>query len=239
MTTAATVRTQGLVRTYGSGPRAVHALRGIDLDIAPGEAVAVAGASGSGKSTLLHLLGGMDRPDAGTIEVDGERVDRLRGKALDQHRRRVGFVFQRFNLLAALSALDNVVAPVLPRRVTFDKTARARELLAAVGLDERRNALPGKLSGGEQQRVAIARALIQEPALLLADEPTGNLDSATGDEILQLILELRAQRGMTVIIVTHDHSIAARCERVITLADGHVTDSTAVSGPRLASATDS
>ena len=235
---AATVRTQGLVRTYGSGQRAVNALRGIDLEIVAGEAVAIAGASGSGKSTLLHLLGGMDRPDSGTIEVDGDRVDRLRGKALDQYRRSVGFVFQRFNLLPALSALDNVLAPVLPRRVTFDKTARARELLAVVGLDERRNAVPGKLSGGEQQRVAIARALIQEPKLLLADEPTGNLDSTTGDEILQLILELRAQRDMTVIIITHDHSIAARCERVITLADGQITDSTPVLGPRLANAAD-
>jgi putative ABC transport system ATP-binding protein len=235
---AATVLTQGLVRTYGSGQRAVHALRGIDLEIAAGEAVAIAGASGSGKSTLLHLLGGMDRPDSGTIEVDGDRVDRLRGKALDQYRRSVGFVFQRFNLLPALSALDNVLAPVLPRRVAYDKTARARELLAVVGLDERRNAAPGKLSGGEQQRVAIARALIQEPTLLLADEPTGNLDSTTGDEILQLILELRAQRDMTVIIITHDHSIAARCERVITLADGHITDSTPVLGSPIGNAAD-
>lgn len=230
--TAATVLTQDLTRTYGSGQRAVRALRELDLDIAAGEAVAVVGASGSGKSTLLHLLGGMDRPDSGTIEVDDLRVDRLRGKALDRYRRSVGFVFQRFNLLPALSALDNVLSPVLPRHTDFDKSARARELLTAVGLDGRHSAVPGKLSGGEQQRVAIARALIQHPSLLLADEPTGNLDSTTGEAILKLILDLREQRDMTVMIVTHDNSVAAQCERVITLADGQITDSTIFIGSR-------
>ncbi|MFI5793108.1 ABC transporter ATP-binding protein [Streptomyces sp. NPDC051677] len=195
------------------------ALNAVDLEIGDGEAVAVTGPSGSGKSTVLHLVGGMDRPDAGTIEVDGEE---LTARRLDTHRRRIGFVFQRFHLLPALTVLDNVLAPVLPRRVDFDRRARAMELLEAVGLTARADALPSELSGGQQQRVATARALINRPGLLLADEPTGNLDSATGREIIDLLLSLRERYGMTLLLTTHDPEVAVSCDRIVRLHDGRI-----------------
>ncbi|MFJ3671119.1 ABC transporter ATP-binding protein [Streptomyces sp. NPDC090106] len=195
------------------------ALDGVDLEIGDGEAVAITGPSGSGKSTVLHLVGGMDRPDEGTIEVDGEL---LAPRRLDAHRRRTGFVFQRFHLLPALTVLDNVLAPVLPRRVDFDRRARAMELLEAVGLAARADALPSELSGGQQQRVAISRALIGRPGLLLADEPTGNLDSATGREIVDLLLSLRERYGMTMLLSTHDPEVAVSCDRIVRLRDGRV-----------------
>lgn len=219
------ITVRGLTRRYQTpaGPVLI-ALDGVDLDIAPGSAVAVTGPSGSGKSTLLYLLGAMDTPDAGSVTVDGVEITALPRRRLVDHRRRVGFVFQRFQLLPALPALDNVLAPVLPYRTSFDKQARARELLAAVGLGNRLDALPSRLSGGEQQRVAIARALINSPSLLLADEPTGNLDSGTGAEIMELILRLRCGRGMTAIIATHDQSVAARCDRIVRLRDGRILD---------------
>jgi putative ABC transport system ATP-binding protein len=199
----------------------------VSVRIEPGALVALAGASGSGKSTLLHLIGAIERPDSGTIVSGSVEVTALRGGAVAAYRRTVGFVFQRYNLLPALTALDNVIAPVLPYRTGWDKTARARELLAAVGLAGRERSLPGRMSGGEQQRVAIARALVNTPALLLADEPTGNLDSHTADAIIALLThvrEIRRDDPMTVIIATHDPQIAARCDRMIRLKDGAVID---------------
>jgi putative ABC transport system ATP-binding protein len=210
--------------------QSITALDGVSLEIAEGAAVALQGPSGSGKSTLLHLIGALDRPDEGTLAVGGVELGGLSRRELAAHRRRVGFVFQRFNLLPALTVIDNVMAPVLPYRVAFDKQARARELLAAVGLEERETSMPARLSGGQQQRVAIARALINDPAVLLADEPTGNLDSRTGNGIVELLLGLRAQRGMTIVLATHDSQVAARCDRVVRLLDGRVTDDVDVAG---------
>jgi putative ABC transport system ATP-binding protein len=216
---------RGVTRHYATagGPQ-ITALDRIDLDVPADQLLAISGPSGSGKSTLLHLLGAMDHPDQGTITVDGENITRLSRRHLVQYRRRVGFVFQRFHLIAALTALDNVVAPVLPYHTDFDKRERARGLLAGVGLGERLNALPARLSGGEQQRVAIARALINDPKLLLADEPTGNLDSVTGSEVMDLIRDLREQRGLTVLVATHDVALSARCDRIVRLRDGTITD---------------
>ncbi|MET7397702.1 ABC transporter ATP-binding protein [Dactylosporangium sp. NPDC005572] len=219
MTTGA-VSITGLTKRFGS----IAAADDVTLEIAPGSLTAVTGPSGSGKSTLLHLVGAIEAADGGTVVVDGVEVTALRRRRLSEYRRTVGFVFQRYHLLPALTALDNVVAPVLPFRVGFDKRQRARELLDAVGLADRERALPSQLSGGQQQRVAIARALIGAPRLLLADEPTGNLDSATGAQILDLLLDLREERGMTVLLATHEQQIAARCDRLLRLADGRVTD---------------
>ncbi|WP_328584721.1 ABC transporter ATP-binding protein [Streptomyces sp. NBC_00370] len=195
------------------------ALDAVDLEIRAGEVVMLTGPSGAGKSTVLHVTGGMDKPDQGHVEVDGTT---LVPKNLDAHRRRVGFVFQRFHLLPALTALDNVLAPVLPRKVDFDRRERATELLEAVGLSERSDALPAQLSGGQQQRVALARALINRPGLLLADEPTGNLDSVIGREIIDLLMSLRERYGMTMLIATHDAEVAAGGDRVIRLHDGKI-----------------
>jgi putative ABC transport system ATP-binding protein len=167
-------------------------------------------------------MGALERADSGMVEVAGQDLGGLSRRELAAHRRRVGFVFQRFNLLPALTVADNVMAPVLPYRVDFDKEARARELLAAVGLAGRETSLPSRLSGGQQQRVAIARALINRPPLVLADEPTGNLDSRTGAEIIDLLLGLRAEHGVTIVVATHDAQVAARCDRVVRLVDGRV-----------------
>jgi putative ABC transport system ATP-binding protein len=202
----------------------ITALDNVTLSIEPGAVVGLTGPSGSGKSTLLHVVGAMDVPDSGRIAVGERDVTTLDRKQQTVYRRTIGFVFQRFHLLPALSVHDNVVAPVLPYRVEFDKFARAKELLADVGLAGREDSLPSHLSGGEQQRVAIARALIKDPMLLLADEPTGNLDSQTGAEIMELLLGLRDRRGMTVIVATHNPRIAARCDRVVRLLDGRLID---------------
>jgi putative ABC transport system ATP-binding protein len=210
---------------YGiSANEHVKAADDVSFAIPAGAFVALTGASGSGKSTLLHLIGGIERPDAGTIISGGQQVTALRGGALAAYRRTVGFIFQRYNLLPALTALDNVLAPVLPYRTAFDKKEKGRQLLAAVGLAGRESSLPSRMSGGEQQRVAIARALINTPSLLLADEPTGNLDSANATEILQLIAALRQEHQVTVILATHDPQIAAYSERMIRLRDGAVVD---------------
>jgi putative ABC transport system ATP-binding protein len=220
-----TVRVEDLSKRYTlDDGTEVAASDAVSLTIEPGALVAVTGPSGSGKSTLLHLVGGVDRADGGTIWVDQREVTALGGDALAEHRRHVGFVFQRFNLLGALTARDNVLAPVVPFRTPFDKVARADELLAAVGLAGRERALPSRLSGGQQQRVAVARALVWQPGLLLADEPTGNLDTRTSASILDLLLRLRAERGMTVLLATHDPVVAARCDRLVRLQDGRVTD---------------
>ncbi|WCB93239.1 putative ABC transporter ATP-binding protein YknY [Baekduia alba] len=224
-TVGSTVRVEDVVKRYtlDEGVELVAADR-VSLTVEPGAAVALTGPSGSGKSTLLHLVGGVDRADAGAIFVDDREVTALDGDALAAHRRHVGFVFQRFNLLGALTARDNVLAPVVPFKVGFDKAARAAELLAAVGLAGRERSLPSRMSGGQQQRVAIARALVWSPGLLLADEPTGNLDSRTGAAILDLLLSLRAERGTTILLATHDPVVASRCDRLVRLQDGHVTD---------------
>jgi putative ABC transport system ATP-binding protein len=228
-----TVDITGLVKTFAlpSGEE-VTAVDHLHLTVEPGSVTAVTGPSGSGKSTLLHLVGAIEAADAGTVVVDGTEVTALRRKALAAYRRGVGFVFQRYHLLPALTALDNVLAPVLPYRTEFDKQERARELLAAVGLAGRERSLPSRLSGGQQQRVAVARALVNRPRLLLADEPTGNLDSHTGAEIVDLLLRLREDRGMTVLIATHDPQLAARADRVLRLRDGVVVDDLALADDR-------
>ncbi len=210
-------------KTYRSGgSESVTAVDAVTLDILPGHSLALTGRSGSGKSTLLHLIGAMDVPDEGQITIDGTDIARLRDSERAALRRRIGFVFQRFHLLPALTALDNVLAPVLPYRTDFDKVARARELLGAVGLGDRVKHLPSQLSGGEQQRVAIARALINHPGIVLADEPTGNLDTHTGTEIVAVLDRLRTERGLTLIVATHDASIARRCGRTLVLSDGRI-----------------
>jgi putative ABC transport system ATP-binding protein len=221
----ADVSFRSVSKTYRTGAGLpVRALADVSVAIPPGQAVAVIGRSGSGKSTLLHLAGAMDVADAGTVVVDGRDLGALKGSERTVYRRRIGFVFQRFHLLPALTACDNVAAPVVPFKTSFDKRARARQLLAAVGLDGREHDLPAKLSGGQQQRVAIARALIGDPRLLLADEPTGNLDSAVGGEVLDLLFSFQVDRGVTLIVATHDPAVAARCGRVIELSDGQVVD---------------
>jgi ABC-type lipoprotein export system ATPase subunit len=215
-----------VVKTFplGAGERLVAVDR-VSLDCDPGGLVALTGPSGSGKSTLLHLIGAIEQADAGTLEVDGQELRTAGRRQRTAYRRGVGFVFQRFHLLPALTALDNVIAPVLPYRTEFDRAQRARELLDAVGLGDRADALPSRLSGGQQQRVAIARALVNRPRLLLADEPTGNLDSATGRSILDLLLTLRERYAMTVLLSTHDAGVAGRCERVVSLLDGRLVHS--------------
>jgi putative ABC transport system ATP-binding protein len=227
----AAIELRGITKRYGIGDgREVRAADDVSLSIAAGSFVALTGASGSGKSTLLHLIGAIERPDSGTILAAETDVTALRGAALAAYRRTVGFVFQRYNLLPALTALDNVIAPLLPYRTTFNKRERGRQLLAAVGLAGREQSLPAKMSGGEQQRVAIARGLINTPALLLADEPTGNLDSANATDILQLLATLREQRDMTIILATHDPQVAAHAERLVRLRDGAVIDDIALTG---------
>ncbi len=222
---AAAVEVVNVVKTFplGGGER-LRAVDDVTLTIQAGTVVALTGPSGSGKSTLLHLVGAIERPDSGTITADGQQLTGLSRARLADYRRHVGFVFQRYHLLPALTALDNVLTPVLPYRTLYDKVARAGELLTAVGLAGRENALPSRLSGGQQQRVAIARALISQPHLLLADEPTGNLDSTTGAEILTLLLDLRQQHGMTILLATHDQQVASRADRLIRLRDGHIID---------------
>jgi putative ABC transport system ATP-binding protein len=220
-----TIELRDIRKRFGLGQQQqVIAADGISLTIGTGEFVSLTGPSGSGKSTLLHLIGAIERPDSGTIVSNGVNVTELRGAALAGYRRTVGFVFQRYNLLPALTALDNVLAPVLPYRTGWNKQEQARELLAAVGLAGREQSLPSRMSGGEQQRVAIARALINRPPLVLADEPTGNLDSRNATEIIDLLTTLRDQYHTTVLLASHDPQVAARSERLIRLRDGAVAD---------------
>jgi putative ABC transport system ATP-binding protein len=213
-----------LAKAFQAGDARITAIDNLSVALEPGAVVAVTGPSGSGKSTLLHLIGAIDRADAGTITVDDVEITALRRSKLATYRRGIGFVFQRYHLLPSLTALDNVIAPVLPYRVRYSRPARARELLDAVGLAGRERSLPSQLSGGQQQRVAIARALMNEPRLLLADEPTGNLDSTTGGQILDLLLDLREQRRMTILLATHEQPIAARCDRLLRLMDGKLVE---------------
>jgi len=218
------VRTVGLARRYKMGDTSVDALRGVDLEIARGEFVALVGPSGSGKSTVLNLIGGLDRPSEGEIWIDGVELSASDEKALTRHRRQhVGFVFQSFNLLPRLTAEENVALPLMFGGVAEnERRARARELLERVGLGARLTHRPTQLSGGEQQRVAIARALVGQPALLLADEPTGNLDTTTGVEIMHLLKELNQEHGLTLLVVTHDPEVATFADRIVRLRDGQV-----------------
>jgi putative ABC transport system ATP-binding protein len=216
------VHARGLQKRYGEGTAEVVALGGVDVDINPGEAVALMGPSGSGKSTLLHLAGAMDVLTSGTLRVGDTHVDALRGGAAAEYRRTVGFVFQAFHLLAALSVLDNVLAPLIPLGRARDREDHAIELLTLVGLGDRLAALPSELSGGQRQRVAIARALVNTPRIMLADEPTGNLDTTTGDGVIGLLLSVREQFGTTLLLATHDHDVAGRLDRTIHLTDGHI-----------------
>jgi putative ABC transport system ATP-binding protein len=218
----AVVSAYGLQRRYGEADTAVDALRGVSLDIAAGDLTAVMGPSGSGKSTLMHILAGLDRPTAGTVEIAGEDITRLGDNELTKLRRRhIGFVFQFFNLLPMLSAEENVL---LPLSIAGEKPDRAwlERLLTDVGLQERRTHRPSELSGGQQQRVAVARALVSKPTVVFADEPTGNLDSATGLEILRLLRESVDERGQTIVMVTHDPRAAKFADRVLHLADGEI-----------------
>ena len=216
--------TRDLLKVYGSGETAVRALDGVSIEIARGEMVAIMGPSGSGKSTLLHLLGALETPTSGEIALAGERYDGLEDAELTRLRRdKIGFVFQFFNLLPALTAEENVLLPGLIAGRRDDATrARARDLLDRVGLSHRTDHLPSELSGGEQQRVSIARALLTEPELVLADEPTGNLDSRSSAQVLELLRDLNAAEGQTLVIVTHDPDAASTAGRVVFMRDGRL-----------------
>ncbi len=227
-----TIRLTGLVRHFKRGDVDVQALQGIDLSIEPGEFVALVGPSGSGKSTLLNLLGGLDRPSEGELWLNGLALHTANGKERTEHRRqRVGFIFQSFNLLPRLTTLENVALPLMlsgiPKK---EREARAAELLEQVGLGQRMGHYPAELSGGEQQRTAIARALIHSPTLILADEPTGNLDSNTGDEVMRLLKELNHGQNITLIVVTHDSEVAAFADRIVRLRDGKVAEISSLAG---------
>jgi putative ABC transport system ATP-binding protein len=233
---APTIRVVDLAKDYWRGPNVVHALRGVSLDVHPGEFVAVMGASGSGKSTFMNLIGCLDRPTAGVYELDGVDVARLGKDDLAIVRnRKIGFVFQGFNLLPRLSARDNVMLPMLyagvPRNVMEH---RADAALRAVGLGQRGDHKPVELSGGQQQRAAIARALVNGPSILLADEPTGNLDSRTGVEVMAVFQELN-DHGITVVLVTHESDIAEFCSRVVKFRDGRVVEDHRNERPKRAS----
>jgi putative ABC transport system ATP-binding protein len=231
MTTDVLVHARGLTKRYGSGGGSVRAVDGVDLDVHRGETVAVTGPSGCGKSTLLHLLGGLDRPDDGEIRLAGRRLESLSERALAHLRRHeVGFVFQAFHLLEELTAQENVEFPALlagcpPRQARV----RAQELLNRVGLADRAAHLPTAMSGGQRQRVAVARALANEPLVVLADEPTGNLDSAATLEVLRLLESLRST-GLTLVIATHDERVAATADRLISMRDGAFVDQTRLTG---------
>lgn len=222
---------RGLTKTYVMGSRTLEVLRGVEVEIGRGDFVALRGASGTGKSTLLHLIGGLDTPNAGEITFRGQSLSGFSEARLTHFRNRsVGFVFQAYHLLPELTALENVALTARIARTPAGTAERqARELLGRVGLVDRTDHKPAELSGGEQQRVAIARALINEPELLLADEPTGNLDSKTGVEIIELLKSLRREKSMTLVIATHDEKVAAHAERVIQLVDGLVLNSSAPS----------
>jgi putative ABC transport system ATP-binding protein len=218
----AAIALAGVNLSLGRGAARVHILKDIDLNIGRGEAIGMVGASGSGKSTLLMVMAGLERPDTGTVTVAGERLDRLNEDALARFRgRNIGIVFQSFHLIPTMTAIENVAAP-LELAGACDARERAAVELAAVGLADRHGHYPAELSGGEQQRVALARALAPNPAILIADEPTGNLDEKTGAEIIELMFKGHAERGTTLVLVTHDGLLARRCDRVVRMRSGRI-----------------
>lgn len=230
------VRTRSLSKDYHLGDTVVHALRGVTLDIHTAEFVAVMGASGSGKSTFVNILGCLDRPTRGSYELDGQDVSELTPNQRALVRRaRIGFVFQGFNLLQRTTALENVEMPLHYARVPAkERRARATALLAAVGLADRANHFPSQLSGGQQQRIAIARALVNKPTLILADEPTGNLDSRTSVEIIEILQRLSVEEGMTIVLITHEEDIARFAQRQVLFRDGRVKADRQVDRPAAA-----
>lgn len=216
------VKADGLTKVYRMGEIEVHALRSASIHIKAGEVVAIMGPSGSGKSTMMNILGALDRPTSGEYFLDGEAVSQLDDEQLaDVRNRKVGFVFQTFNLLPRATALDNVQLPLrYSRHNGFDHRQRALESLASVGLEDRVKHRPNEMSGGQQQRVAIARAIVNRPSIVMADEPTGNLDTRSGEEVMTLLLKMNKELGTTLIIITHDPEIAALCQRTIHIRDG-------------------
>ncbi len=224
--TETVITAQGLTKVYQMGEMEVHALRGLSMEVRRGEVVAIMGPSGSGKSTLMNILGCLDRPTGGQYILDGVEVSGMNDDELANVRNhKIGFVFQSFNLLSRQTALANVELPLRYAGSTNHRKERARAALEAVGLENRIHHRPFELSGGQQQRVAIARALVNEPAMILADEPTGNLDSKVGQEIMDLLLRLNRERGTTLVIVTHDPRVAAQAQRTIRVKDGVVEGS--------------
>jgi putative ABC transport system ATP-binding protein len=233
----AVIKVEQLVKTYTVGEVEVRALRGVNLAVESGEFIAVTGPSGSGKSTFMHIVGCLDRPTSGRYFLDGEDVSRMSRDALAAVRnRKIGFVFQGFNLLSRTSALDNVMLPLLYRGglKAAERQKRAMEVLTAVGLDNRADHHPNQLSGGQQQRVAIARALINNPSILLADEPTGNLDTRTSIEVMDIFQQLNRERGITVVLITHEMDIAEYGTRVVSFRDGLVVADKGLSRRRIA-----
>ena len=216
------LKTAGLEKTYGKGDNAVHALRGIDITVNKGEFVAIVGTSGSGKSTLLHMLGGLERPTSGTVTIDGKDIFSLKDEELTIFRRRkIGFIFQSFNLVPVMTVYENIVLPIELDGNVADK-AFIDEIISTLGLSGKVNAYPNQLSGGQQQRVAIARALASAPALILADEPTGNLDSRTSQDVLGLLKVIGERYSQTIIMITHNEEIAQMADRIIRIEDGLV-----------------
>ncbi|MBS4816958.1 MAG: ABC transporter ATP-binding protein [Clostridium sp.] len=215
------IKIKEIVKSYGVGEGIVHALDGVDLEIAAGELVAVVGVSGSGKSTLLHIIGGMDSPTAGSVFFNGKDISKYSKKQKAKYRcENVGIVFQNFKLIEELNVRENIIMPVLIARKKVDEDYY-NALVEMLGLSERQSHLPSELSGGQKQRVAIARALINKPELLLADEPTGNLDKKNSQEIMQIFLEIH-RKGKTIVLVTHDREIADQCQRQIEMSDGKI-----------------
>jgi putative ABC transport system ATP-binding protein len=218
------IEVRDLYLTLPSTAGPVNILRGVDLGVAPGEAVGIVGPSGSGKTSLLMVIAGLERPTSGQVRVAGHELTQMDEDSLARLRRdKLGFIFQAFHLIPTMTALENVAIP-LELAGAADATARARAALASVGLAHRLTHLPGQLSGGEQQRVALARACAPEPPLLLADEPTGNLDHATGAQVMDLLFELRERQGATLLLITHDPALTARCDRLVRMADGQLAE---------------
>ena len=216
------LQTHALKKYYGSGDTLVKALDGVDLSVEEGEFVAIVGTSGSGKSTLLHMLGGLDRPTSGTVTVDGKEIFALKDEALTIFRRRkIGFVFQAYNLVPVLSVYDNIVLPIQLDCARVDKR-HIKGIIHALGLEEKLSSLPGQLSGGQQQRVALARAVATKPAILLADEPTGNLDSATSQDVLSLMKTMSRTFRQTMVMITHNEEIAQLADRIVRIEDGRI-----------------